>query len=136
MEQAYVDDEYIKKHGGYVYGDEDVYEPNLPTTESLMTQLMPVLEYMASDEMLKLKHIDKNEYSQNIESKFPAFVDRYYSVYKQFVDADIGVDISPLCEMIKEIDKVNRGVKSFEKAEKRMNMGLAEKFIPAELRKK
>jgi hypothetical protein len=134
QQQQLFDEEYIKSTGGIIYDGGYDNAPNIPDAQNLMTDLMQVMEFMATDAMLELKSQDKNEYERVVEEKYPAFVDRYYFVFKMLSDANPYADISPLFAMIKEIDKMNKGKTDIEKAEKRLGGYLASKYIPDSLR--
>lgn len=136
MDGELVDEEYIKRHGGYVYNDGQDNPPNIPDAKTLLSSVLELMEYMSSDELLKIKEINKAKYEEIVEAKFPEFVDTYYFVYKMLVDATPNTDISPLFKMISEIDKINKGKSSVEQSEKRLGNFLADKYIPNNIRKK
>jgi hypothetical protein len=128
------DEEYIKKNGGIIY-DKSEGSGNLPDVKKLVLEINAVLEYMTNKEMLEIKKNNVEKYEDIIEQRFPDFVDKNYGIFKKFVDSADN-DINPLINMLKEIDKVNKGYKTLEKAEKKLGNELADKFINPIIKKK
>lgn len=123
--QQIVTEEEIKRNGGTIY-DVDSEPLNLPNANLLSDDIIALLEFMNTDEMVLLKQTDKQAFEQTIEDKFPTFALKYYSILQKIIN---GEDITPLFQMIKVIDTVNIGNKSAEDGEKDVGKYLT-KFLP------
>ncbi len=120
-------EEDIKKQKNAVVLDYEFSEtPNLPDTNSLLQTIANVLEYMCTDPMLDLKEQSPDVFEKHMEDKYPEFSTRYYAVFKKLLS---GEDISPLFEMIAQIERIQSGAVSIEKAEEELGMQLANKYI-------
>lgn len=113
-----------------------VYDPSegeipevLPDTDDILDNVIKVLECMNTEEMQMLKKANNNLFEQTMEEKFPAFADRYYSMFKMVLSGD---DITPLFKMLSVINGISGGKKSFEDGEKEVGSYLT-KFLPPEL---
>ena len=110
--------------------NEDDSRVNLPDAEKLLDEVIQILEYMSSEDMLKLKEKNQLVFEEELEQKFPDFADKYYSVFKMICS---GADLDPLFEMLKAIDNVNKGKQTLQKAEKNVGRYLG-KFLPDNLK--
>jgi len=102
---------------------------NLPDANSILDSVILILEYMNTQEMIKLRNLNKMVFESTMENKFQDFAMRYYSVFKMIMSGD---DITPLFEMLKVIDNVNIGKISYENGEHNIGQYL-NKFLPPDL---
>lgn len=111
-----------------IMDDDDNYDNpvNLPDVGKILSEVMKILEYMTTDEMIDMKSQDLAAYEEQMESKFPEFADKYYAVFKKVIS---GEDITPLFKMLVGIDKVNRGEKTIEEVETNLGKELANKYV-------
>ena len=113
--------------------DEKAPDPSeLPNANSVLDDVILILECMATDEMKNLKNTNINVFEQVMEDRFQDFSFKYYSIFRMILS---GEDITPLFMMLDAINDVNSGKKNFEEAERRVGMHL-NKFIPPELMEK
>ena len=99
---------------------------NLPDVQQVLSQVIEVLEYMTTEEVLDLRSEDNDKYVEHMEEKFKTFSDRYYGLFRKLIS---GEDITPLMQMLAEIEKVKDGEKTIEEAEKTIGESLAEKYV-------
>jgi len=122
-----MDGKDIDPSEGIVYDHfESRDETTLPNADDILDSVIEILEYINTGEMKMLRAINEIEFEQNIEARYPEFVDRYYSVFKMLIS---GNDISPLIMMLRAISRVNRGVASLDDVEKDIGKEL-NKFLP------
>ena len=110
---------------GLVY-DPSGGEVNLPNVDRMLDDIYKVLEASLTEEMVQLKKTDDAEYKAQMEEKFPQFAFRYYAIFLKLLS---GEDITPLLEMLVQIEKVQSGEKTIEQAEKELGEQLAEQYI-------
>lgn len=129
-------DEELKKQGkaGIVYdpsgmmnGESNEAPPvNLPNVNSILDKVYEILQYMDDNNMIKLKNEDDKKYIKKMEERFPAFSDRYYSLFQKIISGD---DLTHLFSMLAEIEKIKSGSKTIEDAEKDLGQQLAQQYI-------
>jgi len=91
---------------------------SLPDVPSILVQIRELLEFLNTDEMIKMKNEKKQEeYEAYIEDKYPNFTLRYYSVYKMLLS---GKDLTMLWKMLASIIAVQEGKTTIEKVEKKI----------------
>jgi len=129
VDQQYFSKEDIEKSGGIIYDPSSnpaLAPKDLPDSSTILDQVYLILEFMCTDEIIKLKQTgDKQLYNSTIEEKFPEFADRYYSLFSQIIS---GNDLSNLFVMLNYIDKVKNGQASLEEVEKQMGKDLSKKY--------
>ena len=125
-----VTEDEIKKSGGIIYNPEagvDRDAPvNLPNTSSILEAVEQIFEYMCTNEMMKLKEVNRDAYVQQMEIKFSDFSNRYYSLFQLILSGD---DISYLFTMLEYMDRVNRGVATFDDVQKQLGDDLKKEFV-------
>lgn len=118
-----------------------VYDPyensenvvNLPNVPELLNQIIYILEYMNTDNIIKLKSENFEEYTQHMETKYFEFSNRYFGLFQKLIS---GEDITPLVSMLGAIENVKSGQISIEQAEESLGDMLAEEYIYPHLTKK
>ena len=105
--------------------DEDS-EYSFPDAQVLMNSVIEIMTYATKPELKQLRNTDKNQYFIEMEKKFPDFSMRYYGLFMKVIN---GEDITPLLDMMIQIDKINKGKISIKKAEENVGMGLYNKFV-------
>lgn len=120
-----------EKGPGYVL-NLDGGEPNLPDVPKLLDQIIKILEYISSDEAIKMKNKDQDEFLNHMEEKFADFSFRYYAIFRKLLS---GEDILPLFKMLAEIEKVQKGVKTLDTVEKELGEELANKYVYSKIKK-
>jgi hypothetical protein len=110
-----------------------IYDPSsgevpavLPNVESILDEIIKILECMNTEEMQVIKSTNEPLFNQLMEDKFPQFVERYYSIFKKVLS---GEDLNPLFKMLDVIGNINTGQTSFETGEKTVGSYLT-KFLP------
>ena len=94
--------------------DEKAPDPSeLPNANSVLDDVILILECMATDEMKNLKNTNINVFEQVMEDRFQDFSFKYYSIFRMILS---GEDITPLFMMLDAINDVNSGKKNFEEA--------------------
>jgi len=115
----------IDKQPGIVY-EPAINSPNLTNTSELLDNIITVLEYMNTEEMINLKIKDETKYKDIMEKKFYKFSDKYYATFQKLLS---GEDITQLFDMIAMLERVKKGNINFESAEKKIGEQLAQKYI-------
>jgi len=123
----------LKPNQQAIIYDVESGEVNLPDVQEILSKVIEILEYMTTDEILELRSKNKDEYEEHMEEKFVPFSDRYYGLFKQLIS---GKDITPLIEMLTEIEKIKEGNTTIEEAEHRIGRSLEKKFVTPNLNKK
>lgn len=120
----------------YEYVDEsdedDDFDRKLPDASDILDNVLHILQYMATDEMMELKKTNKELFEQLMEEKFQDFSFNYYALFKQIISGD---DISPLFKMLEVISNVNSGRTDLKSGESDVGMYLS-KFLPENLKRK
>jgi len=98
----------------------------LPNVEELSSRIEEIIEYMCEDEIFSLSKKDYKKYSKTMKEKFPEFSTKYMSIFDMVIS---GEDITPLIEMLAQIDSVKKGKKTMEQAEDELRDSLAEQFV-------
>lgn len=130
--QQIVSEDDIKKSGGLIYDVADETPTSLPNASNILDNIILILEYINTPDMLLLRETDKTAFELTIEEKFPEFALSYYSVLKMIMS---GADIQPLFKMLEIINTVNTGKKSIADSEKDVSKYLS-KFLPEGLLEK
>lgn len=119
-------DSDLEKLGpGYLY-DVDSGDVNLPDVKLFLDQVIEVMECMNQQEMVDLQNKDEEEYKAEMEKRFPQFSFRYYAIFQKIISGD---DITPLIEMLAQIERVKCGEIDIEEAEKNIGQSLANKYV-------
>jgi hypothetical protein len=122
--------------GSFVYDidagvDEGVV--NLPDVNVLLANVIEILEYSNSAEMVALRRTDKPKYNSEMERKYPQFSSRYFALFQQILE---GEDLSPLLMMFAKIESVKSGRKTIEQVEKELGNALVDRYVPANIKQK
>lgn len=125
IQHKFVNAEDIDPSKGMVYNPADG-EPNLCNVDEMLNHVALALEAMLEDEMVLLKESNPPAYEEKMEQRFPEFALHYYAVFKKVIS---GEDITPLFQMLAEIDKIHKGQKSLEQVEKELGEEYANKYI-------
>jgi len=99
---------------------------NLPDVGSVLDKIAAILEYMCNDDIILLKKNDENEYIKHMEEQFPAFSDRYYSLFQKVISGD---DLTHLFSMLGAIERIKSGETTVDKAEKELGDELANDYV-------
>jgi hypothetical protein len=125
IQHKFVNAEEIERSGGMIY-DPGSGEPNLVDVDFMLNLVAQALEIMCQDDMIKLKKENNAQFEEEMEQKCPEFALRYYAVFKKVISGD---DISPLFQMLTEIEMIHKGDKSLEQVEKELGEQYAAKYI-------
>ena len=109
-----------------VCGDDDEKITSLPDADTILDDIILLLNCMNTSEMKLLKETNPEMHEQLLEEKFPDFSCNYYSVFKMVLSGD---DITPLFKMLEMISNVNTGKNNIEECEKNVGKYLS-KFLP------
>ena len=121
--------------GSFIYDMDagvDAGVVNLPDVNVLLANVIEILEYSNSREMVDLRLADKVKYGDEMEKKFPAFSKRYYALFQQILE---GEDLSPLLMMFAKIENIKSGRKTIEQAEKELGDELVDRYVPADVKR-
>lgn len=135
MNHKVVGENDIDRENGMVldFGqDDEINTENLPDTDEILDSVIEILEYMNTEEILKLRKDNKDVFVSTMETKFESFAERYYSVFRMVIS---GNDLSPLFEMLKVIKQMKFGSISVEHGENQIGTSL-KKFLPDGFEKK
>jgi len=103
---------------------------NLPNAEVLLDEIISILEYVNTPDMMDLKKADQDAFENAVEETFKEFADRYYYLFKMLLT---GGNLDPLFYMLECISKVNHGQDTIENAEMKVGHNLSQ-FLPENLR--
>lgn len=122
--------------GSFVYDidagvDEGIV--NLPDVNVLLANVIEILEFSNSPDMVALRRTDKQKYSNEMERKYPQFSNRYYALFQQILE---GEDLSPLLMMFAKIESVKSGRKTMEQVERELGNALVDRYVPDNLKQK
>ena len=125
---SYFTDKQVKKFkDGYVLTEEDMKDKTpltIPNTNDLKKQILELLEFATSDEMLQLRDINTDEYKKLVRNKFPLFPS--LSLMELILK---GEPIDNLGEMLERFDAINRKEITHDKAFFQFDKGMAQKHI-------
>lgn len=117
----------------YVYDMEGEYnQASLPNTEELMDEVIKILTVITQPKYKELRVLDNKRFVSELEQLFPDFSFRYFALFMQVIS---GEDITPLIEMLLQIDRLKRGEVSIEDAEKCVGEALANRYIYPNVKK-
>ena len=129
MSKNFYTKEEILRNGGTILEpniNESNDVSNLPDVDKLTIEIMEIIEYINTKELIELNRIDSNEYENAVELKFPDFCERYYGIFKKIIH---GEDLAMLWRMLKQINRIKNGNINFEDAEVELGEELATKYI-------
>lgn len=106
--------------------DNSENEQNLANVDYILTNIIPVLEYMKEPHMKELKKENIEEYKEQLEEKFKPFSDEYFSVFQKVISGD---DLSPLLQMLAMINKIKSNECTLNQAEEIVGIELMKNFI-------
>lgn len=89
-------EEMTSENVAQMYASENASVPNL---NNLTLDIINVLTYINSDEMIELSNKDKKAFHDHVEAKFPAFSSKFYGLFDTLLDNKT-TDIQPLIEML------------------------------------
>jgi hypothetical protein len=122
--------EEIIKSGGIIYDPsamvDDEAPLKLPNVHEIVSKIETVLEYMCTDEMVKLKENDSGEYGAHMENKFPAFSSKHFSMFQQIIS---GEDLTMLFKMLEALEKLSSGKTDFETVQSELKENLNKNFV-------
>lgn len=98
----------------------------LPDVEELSSRIEEIIECMCDDDMFNLSKSDYPKYTNEMKKKFPEFSEKYSSIFEMVIS---GKDITPLIEMLAQIDSIKKGKKTMQQAEDELRDSLAEQFV-------
>jgi hypothetical protein len=101
---------------------------NVPDMKNIVDTLTQIFEYMATDEMIKLKETNIMHYEQRIHDKFPDFCERYYALTSALLDGNLS-SLDNLVDMIRTICLVKSGQITMDTAYTHVREELASKYI-------
>jgi hypothetical protein len=120
------EDEIKNNPNAIVYDPYENSTPSLPDVPTVLGQVEDILKYMVTDDMMKLRKDNFEEFEQHMEQKFSEFSDRYYALFQKLLS---GEDISPLMDMFATIEKIKSGKVTMEKGEEQLGKKLYDKFV-------
>ena len=108
-----------------IFGPVSGLDPDL-NIKKLLDDVASILEFISTDELMKLKDRSFREYQDKIEDKFPKFSERYYSIFMKLIR---GEDINTLMVMLSIMAKIKEGLITYKEGEIEMGKILAEKYV-------
>lgn len=125
-----VTEDEIRKSGGIIYDPtkniDETDESTLPDVNELLNTVNDILEMMCTDEMIALKETDAGEYNYQLETKFPEFTSKYFSLFQQITS---GADLTYMFKMFASMDKVNKGESTLDDVEKQLGVDMQTDFV-------
>jgi hypothetical protein len=105
--------------------------PNaIPNIEQLLDTILAFLNYINEDSMQVLELTDNVGFEQHLNSRFEAFANRHYSIFKLLLDRENRAEnIGKLFEMLSTLKKVKSGRLDIHKADKDFQEELNNKFV-------
>lgn len=108
-----------------LFGPISNLDPDLDIKQ-VLDDVAGILEFIATDELMKLKENNFKEYQDKIEDKFPKFSERYYGIFMKLIK---GEDISTLMVMLSIMAKIKEGLITYKEGEIEMGEILANKYV-------
>lgn len=99
---------------------------NLADVGFILSNIVPILEYMKTPEMKELASTNYAEYKGHMENKYKSFCDEYYLVFQQVIS---GEDLTPLLCMLSMINNIKKGKCTLEEAEASLGNELTRNFV-------
>ena len=119
----------IDKENGVVldFGqDDEIIPENLPDTDVILDNIILILEYMNTPEMIESRNNNYEVFVSEMETKFEEFAEHYYSVFRMVIS---GKDINMLFEMLKVINDMKKKNITVERGEQQIGSKLKQ-FLP------
>ena len=118
---------------GVVLTEEDMdkmYTPldkdELPDSSEIINQVAEIMEFMCTDEILKLKKEDSKSFEDMIKNKFDSFSERYPSIFDMVIK---GENLDNLLLMLQKIDMVKRDEVDMKQVEEDLRDSLADQYV-------
>lgn len=106
--------------------DDEIIPEHLPDADEILNNILLILEFMGTDEMMALRKENDEVFLSTMENKFEDFALKYYSVFRMVIG---GSDLGLLIEMLDTIKKMKTGSISVERGEKHIG-GKLKEFLP------
>jgi len=100
----------------------------LPDVNDINNEIIEMLEYACSDDIIKMKKKSHTEYANHMRTQFHDFSERYYGVFEMLIAGDCD-SIDPLIHMLGAINEINKGNSTLKQAEESIGDELNEKYI-------
>ena len=118
---------------GIVLTEEDMdsmYKPlethELPDSSDILNKIAEIMEFMCTDDMLKLKNTDTEIFNKVVGDHFKDFSERYPSIFDMVIRGD---NLDNLLLMVQKIDMVKRNEIDMGQVETDLRDSLAEQYI-------
>jgi len=128
-DRKFVNENEIDKENSVVldFGQDDEIVPdNLPDTDVILDNIILILEYMNTPEMVELRQNNNEVFVSTMETKFEEFAEHYYSVFRMVIS---GKDLALLFDMLKVINDMKKKNISVESGEQQIGSKLKQ-FLP------
>jgi len=107
--------------------------PNeLPDPFIITNKITEIMEFMCTDEMLKIRDSDSKNFEEVVGDKFQQFKMSYPSIFELVVK---GEDLTNLLEMLEKISLIKSNEIKMEDAEEQLKESLAEQYVYPNLTK-
>ncbi len=117
-----------KKDPNGIYLDFDT--EGIPDLNNLTSEIVNFLEYVGSDEMVKLENLDPKNFELHLESKFENFTLKYMNVYKMLLNKnERECNLAKLLKLIDILKDVKNGNKNMEQEFGKFKESLAEEYV-------
>lgn len=132
----------IKKEEDGLYLDEDmmtqayggdISREGMPDTGELTCEIIEILEFITTSEMLELKKSDYTQYGLKARKRFESFYLRYFGVFTLLLEGKVEID--QLLQIISVIDEVKQGKLDVDAAQSKVDESLSKKYIYPNLNK-
>jgi len=118
---------------GVVLTEEDMdnmYQPlethELPDSSEIIGRIAEVMEFMCTEEMIKVKNNDSKDFENIVKDKFSKFEKRFPSIFEMVLK---GENLDNLLVMLQKIDMVKRGDVGMNQVEDELRDSLAEQYV-------
>jgi hypothetical protein len=112
--------------------DDEIIPENLPESDVILDNIILILEYMNTPEMVELRNNNNDVFVSTMELKFESFAEHYYSVFRMIIS---GKDISLLFDMLKVIGDMKKKNITVETGEQQIGTKLKQ-FLPTNFEEK
>lgn len=100
----------------------------MPDLKYVINNLVQIFEFISTDDMIKMKSDNKEQYENVLHKKFAEFSERYYSLFSVILDGELD-SMTHLVMMINTLCLVNTGQITMDTAYAHIREELSKHYI-------
>jgi hypothetical protein len=112
------------------FDDPELDKNAIPNIENLLDNVIKLVEFVNTDEMIQLQEKDPFRFENTVEAKFDKFADKHYRIFKLLIEKDNREEkLFRLIEMFTRLKKIKENKIDIEQENKKYIEELNEEFI-------